>query len=116
MVWFLGFTLSVKSVAFTATMDELFVGTGSVLLAADTLTAPPLKLPPVVGVTTMVTVAVDPDCNEFIVHTAVLPVAVWLQLPDVAVAELNVTGMPLAPRLSVIVMFVARSGPLFVTV
>ncbi len=86
-------------------------------MAADTLTAPPLKLPAVVGVRTMVTVAVEPDCSDVIVQTAVLfPVAVWLQLPDVAVAEFKVTGTPVALRLSVTVMFVARSGPLFVMV
>src|SRR5579872_1861374 len=91
-----------------------------------TCTVPPLKLPPslpvlllAVGVTTIVMVAVDPDCSD-IGPQLTLPLVELLlvQLPELMLAELNVSGTIVAAELrsSVTVIPLARSGPLFVSV
>src|SRR5882762_9744720 len=111
---FLGLISTVKSEAVAGTVTLLFPGTGSLLLAEDTVTAPPLKLPAVVGVKIIVTVAVEPDWSGAMAQTRLVLPEVWLQ-PDV---ELKVTGITVAAvlRSAVTVMLVATSGPLFVTV
>src|SRR5215470_5626335 len=114
MLSLVGLMLTVKSVAVAGTVTESFPGTGSLLLAEETVTAPPLKLPAVVGVTVIVIGAVEPDCSGAIAQTR-------LTFPEVCVqpeVELKVTGTPVTEglRLAVTVMFVATSGPLLVTV
>ena len=111
---FLGLMSTVKSEAVAGTLTLLFPGTGSLLLAEDTVTAPPLKLPAVVGVKIIVTVAVEPDWSGATAQTRFVVPDVWLQ-PDV---ELKVTGTTVVAglRSAVRVMLVATSGPLFVTV
>lgn len=90
-----------------------------------TCTVPPLKLPPslplllAVGVTTIVMVAVDPDCSDIGPQLTPPPVELLLvQLPELMLAELNVTGTIVAAELrsSVTVIPLAKSGPLFVSV
>ena len=87
-------------------------------------TVPPLKvcgeLPLVfgVGVTTTVIVAVDPDCNEGTLQLTTALVDAPPQVPDVTLAETNVNGTMVIweLKLSVTVILVAKSGPVFVTI
>ena len=66
----------------------------------------------------IVTVAVEPDCSELMVQLTLVPLAPPPQVPDVAVAESNVTGTPVdaSEMSSVTTTPVAKSGPLLVTV
>src|SRR5260370_3276723 len=59
--------------------------------------------------------AVEPDCSVAMLHCTGRPLPVgWLQMPEDTAAEVKATGRP--AKLSVNVMPVARSGPLFVIV
>ncbi len=96
---------------------------GVMLLGEFATTLPPLKVaaPPSalgVGVNTIVTVAVEPDWSDWILQETLVEVEPPLQVPEVALAETKVTGTTVVLGLmsSVTVMFVARSGPLLVTV
>jgi hypothetical protein len=97
-------------------------------------TVPPLKAAPEVfaqvvlfvlpvdvgvGLTTIVTVAVDPDCREIGPQLTPPPVELApVHVPEVMLAETKVSGTIVAAalRLSVTVIPLARSGPLFVSV
>src|SRR5438445_13365652 len=111
---FLGLMSTVKSEAVAGTVTELFPGTGSLLLAEDTVPAPLLTRRAGVGTRSIVTVAVEPDCSGAMAQTRVVLPEVWLQ-PEV---DLKVTGTIVAAglRSAVTVMLVATSGPLLVTV
>src|ERR1700719_1541940 len=115
--WFEGPTVTWKSEARAGTggADTMFKG-----LPQETVTAPPVKLngPPdaeLFGVKTTLTVAVEPDCSDGMLHCTgrLLPVG-WVQTPEGTDAELKATGRP--AKLSVNVMPVASSGPSFVSV
>src|SRR5579863_9541191 len=100
---------------------ETDVWAGVMLSGEETETVPPLKIavPPVlfgVGVSTIVTVAVEPDCNEGIVHEALIPVVPAQILPAVTLALSKVTGTEVVDVLmsSLTVMLLTRSGPWFV--
>ena len=67
----------------------------------------------------MVTVAVDPDCNEIGPQLKlVLVEPPPVQVPVLMLPEILESGTPVttALKLSVITMLLAGSGPLFVTV
>jgi hypothetical protein len=89
-----------------------------------TCTEPPLKKACVpalfgVGVTTIVTVAVEPDCSEGRLQlTMEFVEPPPPQVPAVVLAETNVNGTIVFAglRLSNNVMLVAKSGPVLVTV
>ena len=98
------------------------IGLETMLPGAETCTVPPLnacELPVVlpVGVTTMVTVAVEPACKDGRLQLTIAFVLPPPHVPELEVAELNVSGTPVTAelRLSVTVMLFARSGPLLVT-
>jgi len=93
------------------------------LPGAINCTVPPLKnwespeaLP--VGVTTIVTVAVDPAWREGKLQLTMAFVETPPQVPELTLAETNVRGTPvtLEFKLSIRVMLFARSGPLFWTI
>jgi hypothetical protein len=95
---------------------------GTMLPAAITCTVPPVKpwgipvaLP--VGVTTIVTVAVDPAWREGKLQLTMTLVETPPHVPELTLAELNVRGTPvtLELKLSIRVMLFARSGPPFCT-
>jgi hypothetical protein len=66
----------------------------------------------------MVIVAVEPDCSVGRLQLTTALVEPPPQVPAVVLAETNVSGTPVTEefRLSVSVMLLAKSGPLFVTV
>ena len=68
------------------------------------------------GVNTIVTVAVEPDCSDWILHDMLVRGRTAAAGPEVALAETKVTGTTVVVGLmsSVTMMFVARSGPLLV--
>src|SRR5579862_9264774 len=88
----------------------------------STCTEPPLNdsgdVPFWFGITTTVTVAVEPDCKEGIVQLITALVDTPPQVPAVVLAETKVKGTNVywELKLSVSVTLVARSGPLFVIV
>jgi hypothetical protein len=91
------------------------------LLGPVTCTLPPLNcaefpLALAVGVRTIVIVAVEPACKVPTVQTTEVAEELPLHVPALVLAETNVTGQPAAVKSSVILMLVAGSGPLFVTV
>src|SRR5579863_7549641 len=113
----LGLTWMPKSDIFAET-DTWF---GVMLLGAFATTFPPLNgaAPPLglaVGVNTMVTVAVEPDCSDWILQDTLVEVEPPPQVPEVALAETKVRGIAVVDGLmsSVTVMFEAKSGPLLV--
>jgi len=70
-----------------------------------------------VGVNTIVTVAVEPAWSVGRLQLmTVLVVETPLQVPPMMLAVTGVRGTPVALKLSVIVIPLARSGPLLVTV
>src|SRR5579864_3616861 len=103
-----------KSLANADSEVLLLDGSGS--LGAKTETAPPLKFPPVVGVTTTVILSVAPDCSEGMAQVNVVVVAPpELHVPGLAFMETGVTfASPI--KFAVTVMLLARSGPLLVMV
>src|ERR1700722_7212879 len=108
---------TVKSDAFADTEVVLLAGFGSLFGGGEnTVTEPPVKFPAIVGTTTTVTVVLAPACSAAIVQTAVVFEVVAEQLPDPAVAETNVSGIPAVLKSSLNVTCVARSGPLLLTV
>src|ERR1700745_3145736 len=96
----------------------------TMLPCAVTCTVPPLKdcgevpLALALGTTTMTTVAVEPDCSEPRLQLTTKFVVAPPHVPVLAVADTNVSGMPVTAglKLSVTAMLFARSGPLFVIV
>lgn len=109
-VWLDGRIEIAKSVAVNEAVAVLL---GFVLLLLVTVANidPP---PAVLGVTTMATVEVEPDCSAGMVHTTFAPVGT-LQVPDAAVALLNIAVMPVESW-PVTVTLVAKSGPSLITV
>ena len=91
---------------------------------ANAVTVPPLKDAPLplllaVGVAVMVRVAVDPDCSEIgpqLILTFV--VAPLPHVPELMLPLMFVSGMKVTPGLmsAVMVILLARSGPLLVIV
>src|ERR1700733_4643869 len=100
-----------KSDALAGTEKVLLPGSGSLLLGEKTVTDPPGKLPAIVGVTTTVTVELAPAWSAAMVQTTVKFDVVAEQLPDPAVAESYVNGIPAVLRSSLNVTCVAKSGP-----
>lgn len=95
----------------------------TMLPAPVTCTEPPLKEPAVpllfgVGDTTMVIVAVEPDCSEGKLQLTIALVDPPPQVPALVLADTKVSGTPVIKglRLSKSVMLLAKSGPLLVTV
>ena len=95
----------------------------TILPCPDTCTVPPLNvawLPLLfgLGITTIVIVAVEPDCKDGMLQLTVLAVDTPPQVPEVVAADWKVSGTPVTVelRLSVTVILLARSGPLFVMV
>jgi hypothetical protein len=101
---------TVKSVAVNAAVTVLV---GFVLLLLVTV-ARIDPAPAVFGVTVIATNDVEPDCSVGIVQATLNPLGT-LHVPDPAVALLKVAVIPV-DSWPVTVMFVARSGPLLVTV
>ena len=118
MATFAGLTLMLKSDIFAGTE----VVASLIMFVPVATTVPPLKVasPPVaVGATTMVIVAVEPDCRDGILQITLVVVEPPLQVPlGEALAETKVSGtsVTLGLKLSVTEMFVARSGPPLVRV
>src|SRR5271154_6457885 len=117
MVALLGLGERVKSDTFADTET----GAAVMLFCEVTSTVPPLNCaaPPVdAGITTSVTVAVEPDCSELITQPAVVDVEVPVQVPAVAAMDCNPSGtLVISGRRSIVtLMLFARSGPLLVIV
>jgi hypothetical protein len=83
------------------------------MLLAEETEAEEVYCPVWLGVSAMVTVAVEPACSEEIVQATEPAVTVEEQLPEVALPLLNVVPAGTVPNNTTLV---ARSGPLLVTV